>query len=155
MNEILWVLLGILVSVIVLLVGYFIFSYIRIFKHKGKINNILLQIKGQLDIKHVLLDEIDEKKYKDIKDRLNSYNLINKNVDLLKDFNEVYVYYMHSFNDDLISKQCNESEEKINYIKGYYNELVCFFNRYKSNGINAFLTRKEDVDLKIQTYLNT
>ena len=69
------------------------------------------------------------------------YNLINKNVDLLKDFNEVYVYYMHSFNDDLISKQCNESEEKINYIKGYYNELVCFFNRYKSNGINAFLTR--------------
>ena len=63
------------------------------------------------------------------------------NIDTIKEFNEFYSKYLKSFNDDLLLKQCEESEVKINYIKEYYNELVSGYNEYKSNGVNYYFAK--------------
>ena len=65
---------------------------------------------------------------------------------LLVLFNEYYNYHLRNFNDDLLIKQCDESELKIGYIKDYYNELVYGFNEYKSNGLNYFLAKAMSIE---------
>jgi uncharacterized membrane protein YgaE (UPF0421/DUF939 family) len=150
MNEFIWVLIGICSALLIAFIVYLNQAYIKIYHHRKKIKNILMQIRGQVEVKHTLLKEyleinkdlITDKKYKEISDKLNAYNLISaSNIDSLKEFNDLYAYYMKSFNDNLLIKQCDESEEKINYIKDYYNELVCYYNRYKSSGFNSFLAK--------------
>lgn len=153
MKEFMWILIGISSVLLVLLLIYPSQAYIKMRVNKTKIQNIFLQIEGQVSIKYNLLkeyleinkDSIDEEKYKEITERLNAYGRI-KNVDILKDFNVIYSYYMHSFDDHLLSKQCKDSEEKIGHIKEYYNELVCFYNRYKSNKINSFVAKVMSID---------
>ena len=87
-------------------------------------------------------DIIEEDKYSDIAESINNYSSKRSiDIDVLKDFNSYYAYCLKSFDDDLLVKQCNESEAKINYIKEYYNELVCSYNRYKSNGVNLVLSK--------------
>ena len=87
-------------------------------------------------------DSIVEEKRVSINEKLNAYNSQDdKDIEILKEFNEVYVDYMRSFDDSLLNKQCDESEEKINYIKEYYNELVSFHNQYRATGINVVFAK--------------
>lgn len=150
MNEISWIFLGVFSALLIALIVYPSQVYVKMRLNKTKIRNTFLQIEGQVGIKNNLLkeyieinkDTISEEKYKEISERLNSYSFNgNKSVDSLKDFNDAYSHYMKSFDDALLHKQCEESQEKINYIKDYYNELVCFYNRYKSNGVNSIVSK--------------
>lgn len=150
--EFLLIAIGIISALIFTFVGYIIYTYIRLRIHKNKIRNIYSQIKGQVNIKHVLLkeyiemnkDEIDEKIYSDIQEKLIRYNHESNDIDNLKEHNYAFNHYMKSLNDDLLSRQCNKAEEKINHIKGYYNEVVNFYNNYKSNKVNSFVAKTLD-----------
>lgn len=154
MNEFVLVLLGIACALIVALIAYPSQVFIKMRTNRNKINNIFAQIKGQVDIKHTLLkeyieinkDSIGEEKFNIINEKINSYKMSVKNVDTLKDYNDMYAYYMKSFDDNLLINQCNESEEKINHIKEYYNELVYFYNRYKASPVNSFLAKALSIE---------
>ena len=150
MKELSWVFIGIGSALFVLGILYLGYLLINMYIHRNRIRSILVQIRGQVDIKHDLLreyieinrDSIEEEKYDDLSTKLNMYkssNLVEVNV--LKDFNDYWNYYMKSFDDHLLSSQCDEGEVKINHIKDYYNELVCFFNNYKSNKVNSLLSK--------------
>lgn len=154
MSEFVFVILGVLFALLIVVIAYPSQMFIKMRINKNKINNIYSQIKTQVDIKHSLLkeyieinkDSINEEKYYEINEKINSYTRNVNSVDILKDYNDVYAYYMNNLEDDLLIKQCGESEEKISHIRGYYNELVCYYNRYKSNGINSFLSKALSID---------
>lgn len=150
MNVVTGIFIGIGSALVIAIFVYFLYSYLKINVHHTKIKNTLAQIRGQVDIKYDLLkqyielnkDSINEDRYIDFNNVLNLYKNSNEiDVESLKDFNISCNYYLKSFQDTLLIKQCDESEEKIEHIKDYYNELVCFFNRLKSNGFNSFLAR--------------
>lgn len=150
MSEIMAIILGITLAFLTIIIGYVLQVFIKMHNNKVKIRNTLIQIKGQVDIKYKLLkeyvdinkDSILEDKLKTINEKLNDYNLYeSKDINSLKTFNSLYVEYMKSFDDSLLNKQCDESEDKINYIKDYYNELVSNHNSYKSNGLSLFLSK--------------
>ena len=150
MNELGWIIIGVICALVIAFIAYITQVFIRIIVNKNRIKNTLAQISGQVDVKHNLLKEylklnkdgIVDETFNKINVLLNEYESSKeKDVDTLKEFNSSYVTYMKSFDDSLLCKQCDESEEKINYIKEYYNELVCFFNRYKSNGVNVILSK--------------
>ena len=155
MNELFWIIFGIACTLVVLLIVYLCQVYIKMRVNKKKIKNTLVQIRGQVEIKHDLLkeyveinkDSMDVDQYESYVNKLGSYNYNNEwNVDVLKEFNEYYNYHLRNFNDDLLIKQCDESELKIGYIKDYYNELVYGFNEYKSNGLNYFLAKAMSIE---------
>jgi hypothetical protein len=155
MSELVWILIGVFTTLVVVCVTYILQVWIKITINRNKIKNTLVQITGQVDLKHNLLKEyiklnkesIVKETFIKITNTLNEYekNLF-KDVDCLKDYNSYYVDYMKTFDDSLLHKQCDESEEKINYIKEYYNELVCSYNNYKSIGINSFVSKALSID---------
>ena len=149
MSEFLFILLGVISAILIALIAYPSQVFIKMRVNKSKINNIYSQIKAQVDIKHSLLkeyieinkDSINEEKYNIINDKISSYIVNAKSIDTLKDYNNFYANYMNDLEDDLLMHQCKESEEKISHIREYYNELVCFYNTYKSNGVNSILSK--------------
>lgn len=148
MNKFIWILIGVSLVVIGALLIYPSQVYIKMRSSKTKIRNILKQIEGQVSIKHSLLkeyleinkDSMTEEKYNEIYLKLKEYGC-DKNIEILKDFNQTYSEYMYSFDDNLLNNQCKNSEEKIGYIKEYYNELVSSYNNYKANKINNFVAK--------------
>ena len=129
---------------------YMLQVYWKMLSSKRKIKNVLVQIRGQVDIKFDLLSKyiitnegsLNLAKLVEIKDKLDLYkddNVID--VEELKDYNEMYCYYIRSFNDKKLDVECDLSEKKIGYLKGYYNELVCTYNHYKSNKLNSWLAK--------------
>ena len=155
MNELGWIIVGVIFALVIASISYVVQVFVRINVNKNKIKNTLAQISGQVDVKHNLLKEyikinkdgIVDETFNKINSVLNEYeNYKGMDIDTLKEFNTSYVLYLKSFDDSLLCKQCDESEEKINYIKEYYNELVCFFNRYKSNGVNVILSKALSID---------
>ena len=150
MSEFAWILVGVGSAIGISVFVYILQVCVKLFNNKNKIKKTLVQIKGQVDVKHDLLkeyveinrDSIVEEKRVSINEKLNAYNSQDdKDIEILKEFNEVYVDYMRSFDDSLLNKQCDESEEKINYIKEYYNELVSFHNQYRATGINVVFAK--------------
>jgi hypothetical protein len=155
MSELGWILIGVFTTLLVVCVAYVVQVWVKIIINKNKIKNTLVQITGQVDLKHNLLKEyiklnkesIVKETFNKITTTLNEYeNNLNKDVDYIKDYNSYYVNYMKDFDDSLLHKQCDESEEKINYIKEYYNELVCSYNNYKSIGINSFVSKALSIE---------
>ncbi len=153
--EFIWWLIGTLSVIFIIGCIYPIVMYIKMRVNKKKLENILAQIRGQVSIKHSLLKEyieinkdiIEEEKYTNIIESINHYSSKKiLDIDGLKRFNKYYVNCMNSFDDSLLINQCNESELKINYIKEYYNELVCSYNSYKSNGLNAVLAKVMSIE---------
>ena len=153
--EFIWVIVGIFSAIVILGFIYPLQMYLKMRANKKKIENILVQIRGQVSIKHSLLKEyieinkdvIEEDKYNDMIESINHYSSKKSlDIDVLKDFNNYYSYCMKSFDDTLLIHQCNESEEKINYIKDYYNELVDSYNRYKSNGVNLVISKAMSIE---------
>ena len=150
MSEIVWISLGVLSAILVGVIAFVIQILVRIKINKSKIKNTLIQIRGQVEIKHDLLKEylemnkdlIDADVYVNLNNKLNSYRYKKEfNIDTIKEFNDFYSYHLNNFNDNLLIKQCKESDLKIDYIKDYYNELVSYFNEYKSNGVNYFFAK--------------
>ena len=155
MNELFWMIFGIASALIVLLLAYPGQIYIKMKINKNKIKNTLVQIRGQIEIKHDLLkeyleinkDSIDGNIYEAVTNKLCSYNYKNEwDIEILKDFNNYYLHQLKSFDDNLLSRHCDESETKIACIKDYYNELVYGFNNYKSNGFNYFVAKAMSIE---------
>lgn len=155
MNTIYWILLGIILTFLIVSIGYLVIIVFKLNSHKKKIKNTMIQIRGQVDVKFNLLkeymeinkDSILEDKVMEITDKLNTYDL-NKLLDIeeIKTFNDIYGDYMNSFDDSLLSRKCKESDEKIGYIKDYYNELVNQYNNYKSNKVNLVLSKAFSIE---------
>ena len=151
MKEIMWIVIVVLVA----LISYPIQLYIRIYIGKRKINSALNKIHSQVDLKYNLLkeyivinkDTIEEEKYSEIESKLSNY-VPDKNISAssLRDFNEIYSSYMFSFDDSLLKRTCNESNEEIQNIKNHYNSLVGNYNNYKSNKINSILAKAMFID---------
>jgi len=153
-QEISWIIIGVFSAAFIVLLTYLVQVYVKIRIHKNRIKNILSQIKGQVNIKHDLLreyieinkDSMEQEKYEDVINKLRLYKSSDDiNVNELKDFNEYCNYHLRSFDDNLLLKQCEESEVKINHIKSYYNEVVCFYNNYKSNKLNGVVSKTLDI----------
>ena len=146
MKEFIWI----LVVILGLGLCYPLYLYVRMKISKRKITSVLNKIRNQVDFKHSLLKEyveinkdvIDEDKYMEIEHQL-TYYCANKDntVGDLKKLNEIYAAYMIEFNDGLLKRKCNESEEYITNMKEQYNSLVKGYNEYKSYKVNAILSK--------------
>ena len=142
MFETFLILFGVVSALGVLVVLYPVCLYIKLKKHEKKVKEVYLQIKAQVDIKCELLASSGDSdpRLLNIIDEYKKEDKIVYDLDL-KSFNESFNHYISlTKNEELILK-CNEAEEKINYVKDYYNEVVCSYNRFKSNKLAAYLSK--------------
>jgi hypothetical protein len=142
MTQTILVLLGVLMAVVIVGVSYPTYLYISLKIHEKKVKEVYVQIKAQVDIKCDLLSnikdankEVDSVILEYTRDKKERYDLD------LKYYNEIFNKYIYAYADKECIFKCNDSEEKIEYIKGYYNEVVHTYNRLKSNVVTSYLSK--------------
>lgn len=140
MSEAIFILFGVLTAIGVLLVSYPTYLYIRLKMHEKKVKEVYLQLKTQVDFKCELASNVNNKELEKVileytKDKKENYNLD------LKYYNEIFNKYIYAYSSESNIVKCNESEEKINHVKDYYNEVVSSYNSFKSNKVTAYLSK--------------
>jgi len=138
------ILLGVIIAICAILIVYPFVIYVNLKIHQNRVNRIYTQLKNQIDIKHELINEL-ENKNRDVLRAIREYQTANIELDLKK-YNDSFNYFiLSSSNEDLINR-CNVAENKINYIKDYYNEVVCSYNRCKTNRVATYLSKSFSFD---------
>ena len=138
------ILLGVIIAISSIVIVYPFVVYFNLKSHENRVTRIYAQLKNQLDIKHEIISEL-ENKNKDVLKVIREYQTANIEIDLKK-YNDIFNYHiLSSKNEELISR-CNIAEDKINCIKDYYNEVVCSYNRYKDNMVASYLVKSFSFD---------
>lgn len=138
------ILLGVIMAISSIVIVYPFVVYFNLKSHENRVTRIYEQLKNQLDIKHEIISEL-ENKNKDVLKVIREYQTANIEIDLKK-YNDIFNYHiLSSKNEELISR-CNIAEDKINCIKDYYNEVVCSYNRYKDNMVASYLVKSFSFD---------
>ena len=89
-----------------------------------------------------------ENKNKDIIKLLEEYTKeVDEKYNLdLKMYNDKFNDFISVSKNNEVIEKCNLAEEKINYVKEYYNEIVCAYNRFKSNKLISYLSKSFSIN---------
>ena len=132
MGEALFILFGVVCAVSTLIVAYPLYVLIN------------LQIKGQVDIKCDIASCLKNKS-SELNNSINTYTSNEYDLDL-KVYNDMFNEHILKSGTLEDIKKCNEAEEKINCTRDYYNEVVCSYNRYKSNKVSSYLSKSFSIE---------
>lgn len=130
---------------------FFIFAlarYIKIYNRKSRLKKVYAQLKNQVEIKcdaitnYVVSNDKDVSKdlKMEFKNKSSDYYLI-KNINDLKEYSSYCSSLVFRMSSDELKKMISDVEDKIDYVRSYYNELATSYNKYIDTGFNKFFVK--------------